>query len=170
MLRRNYKKAIIRYPAYGVLVIVFFALQSSRLPGWTFWGATADVMPFITAAAAIYENPYCAGIVGFGAGLIASLHSTVTEGVEALFLAIFGIVFAYFAKVWFSDNALLPFFGGIAALFLFDLLVCIFYYGLVYEMSFGAGVKMIFARLVLSSPGGALACFLMKKLSAEESR
>ena len=159
------KKGILKYAIFFFLTVVVFALQSSRLFDFHIFGAAADVMPFIVAALALYEGPYAAGAAGFVAGLLLSLHSNTLEGLDSLFLALFGVAFAMLSTMFFRENVLLCFAGGGICLAATELIKYVFYFYLADGVGPAAGLMMIAGKLLRSAVGGLLVCIAVRAVS-----
>ena len=112
--RRN--GLLIKTAIYGLLAVILLVLQSSRSIGASLWSASANFMPFLVAALALYENPYMAGGIGFFAGMLLSVHSPTIEGLASIWLGIFGVAYAYLAEVFFRNNIVLSILGGMGCL------------------------------------------------------
>lgn len=64
------KDRILKTLAYLILTILTAALETSVLSNWRILGATPELLPFVAAAAAVYEGPMAAVWSGFFVGLL----------------------------------------------------------------------------------------------------
>ncbi len=160
---------LIKSLVYGALAVVLLVLQSSRATGVSLWTASANFMPFLVAALAIYENPYMAGGIGFFAGLLLSVHSPTIEGLAAFWLAIFGVGYAYLAELFFRNNIVLSILGGMGCLAVGELCKYVFYYMLVHGVDVGAGMLTLLGSLILSVPFGVIVCYMVRWISRKFS-
>ena len=163
-------KKTLRYLGYGVLAVLIFALQSSRLCDISLFSATADYMPFLIAALAVYENPYVAGVTGFFAGLMLSLRSFSIEGIDSLFLSLFGVFFAYLAMTFFRENVFFTLVGGGVSLFTTELLKYVFYYLLADGVGISTGLLYITGKLIISAPGGLVTVLTVRRIAHDMRR
>jgi hypothetical protein len=159
------KRDVFKYALYVLLTLIVFAIQSSRLIDVQIFGAAADVMPFIVAALALYEGPYAAGGIGFLAGLLLSLHSDSLEGLDSLFLALFGVVFAMLSTMFFRENIMLCFTAGAVCLAGTELVKYVFYYYLADGVGLFAGLTLLAGKLLRSAAGGFLVCLAVRAIS-----
>ena len=160
---------LIKCLVYGAFAVVLLVLQSSRATGVSLWTASANFMPFLVAALALYENPYMAGGVGFFAGLLLSVHSSTIEGLASFWLAIFGVAYSYLAELFFRNNIVLSILGGMGCLAVGELCKYVFYYMLVHGVGFGAGMLTLLGSLILSVPFGVLVCYIVRWISRKFS-
>ncbi|MBQ7624056.1 MAG: hypothetical protein IJS65_02115 [Clostridia bacterium] len=158
-------KKTLKYLGYGVIAVLVFVLQSSRLINVRLFSATAELMPFLVAALAVYEGPYVAGITGFFAGLLSSLHSASIEGLDSLFLSLFGVLFAFIAATYFREGLLLCVTGGAVGLFVTELLKYAFYYLLADGVGPWVGLLYIAGRVLVSLPGGLIVALVIRRVS-----
>ena len=165
--RRN--GLLIKTAIYGLLAVILLVLQSSRSIGASLWSASANFMPFLVAALALYENPYMAGGIGFFAGMLLSVHSPTIEGLASIWLGIFGVAYAYLAEVFFRNNIVLSILGGMGCLAFGELCKHVFYYMLVYGVSFATGLLTLAGSLILSIPFGIVVCFAVRFISRKFS-
>ena len=163
------KGLLIKVVVYSALAVILLVLQSSRTTGASLWSASANLMPFLVAALALYENPYMAGGIGFFAGLLLSVHSSTIEGLAAIWLAIFGVAYAYLAEVFFRNNIVLSIVGGIGCLAFGEICKHVFYYMLVYGVSLTTGLLTLAGSLILSVPFGVVVCFAVRFISRKFS-
>lgn len=163
------KGPVIKSLIYGIFAVVLLVLQSSRATGASLWGASVNLMPFLVASLALYENPYMAGGIGFFAGLLLSVHSASVEGLAALYLGVFGVAYAYLAELFFRNNIVLSMLGGAACLVFGELCKYIFYYMLVYGVSFGTGMLTLLGSFILSAPFGIVVCFAVRFIARRVS-
>lgn len=166
---KSRKGVLIKSIAYGVLAVLLLVLQSSRTTGVSLWSSSANFMPFLIAALALYENPYMAGGIGFFAGLLLSVHSLTIEGLSSFWLAIFGVAYAYLAEMFFRNNIVLSFLGGVGCLAVGELCKYVFYYLLVHNVGFGAGMLTVLGSIILSVPFGIVVCYIVRWISRKFS-
>lgn len=166
-MQRTRANNSLRYLGYGLLTIAVFVLQSSRLIDISLFGASADLMPFLVAALAVYEGPYVAGVMGFLSGLLLSIHSLSIEGLDSLFLSVFGVVFAFLAATYFRENILLCVLGGSVCLFVTELLKYVFYYLLADGVGLVVGLTYIVGKLILSIPGSFIVVLVIRRIARD---
>ena len=77
---RSGRYAALKYGGYALLLLGLFLLQSARGTALRLWGGALDALPFFVAAAALLEGPFAGGSLGFAAGLLLSVNSTMAEG------------------------------------------------------------------------------------------
>ena len=159
------KGLFIKILLYGIFAVVLLVLQRSRATGINLWSATANFMPFLVASLALYENPYMAGGIGFFAGMLLSVHSPTIEGLAAIWLGLFGVVYAYLAEVFFRNNIVLSIIGGAGCLAFGEICKHVFYYMLVYGVKLGTGLLTLAGSLILSVPLGTAVCFAVRYIS-----
>lgn len=152
----------LRLCAYALLLLVIFLIQHSRGTAVQLWRATADAIPVFLAALALLEGPYVAGVFGFFAGLLQSLHSTTVEGISALYLGLFGIAFGLLGAYYLRPVLLSALLGGASCIMLQGVLRYIFYYALVYKMDAVTGLKELGAELFISLVSGVPVFFLLR--------
>lgn len=161
---RSDRNRFLRRCSYALLLLVLFLLSHSRGTAIVLWQATVDATPFLLAAIAIFEGPYTAGIFGFFAGMLESLHSTRVEGLAALYLALFFLLFGLIGASSLRPvlpNALL---GGSACILLRGVLRYVFFYLFVYRMSLPVALRQLAAEWLPALPIGVLLWFIVRAL------
>ena len=159
------KKAPVKYSAYALLLLAIFVLQSARGTRITLLGGTVNAIPFFIAAVALMDGPYPAGALGFFAGLLVSIHSSVLEGLSALYFGLFGVAFGWFGSLQLRRVLPSAFLGGTVCLVGGWLFKFIFYYALVYGVPAAEGLKWLLGELLLSAPVGAALFFAVRALT-----
>jgi len=165
-LWKTRRKIAFKWATYGVFAVVLLVLQSARTPGLTLWGAGMNMLPFLVAAVAHYENLYMAGAMGFFSGLLLAVHSNTAEGLACLYLSLFGVLVGWLFETFFRKNVLLPMMAGVLCIAISELCKAVFYYMLVYNMPPAAALLTLTGALILALPGGVLVCFGVRWLSS----
>ncbi|MEA5039052.1 MAG: hypothetical protein VB086_04360 [Clostridiaceae bacterium] len=160
-MRGNRNRAL-RLCAYALMMLLIFLLQHSRGTAVQLWRATADAIPYFLATLALLEGPYTAGIFGFFAGMLLSLHAVTVEGLSALYLGLFGIVFGLLGSHYMRPVLPSALLGGTVCILLQGVLRYLFYYALVYQMSMTAALAELGAELLLSLLTGIPVYFLVR--------
>lgn len=155
----------IKYCAYALVMLVFFILQHSRGTSISLFGASADSLPFIIAAIALFDGPYVAGSFGFAAGLMASLHSPVLEGLSALYMGLFGVAFGLLGALYMRRVLVGALIGGSLCLLVQGACRYFFYFRLVYDVNIAAGAINIAAELALSILPGIVVFYIIRALN-----
>ena len=159
---RSDKNKTIRLCAYALLLLLLFLLQHTRGLALRVWQAAADATPYLLAALALLEGPYVAGAFGFFAGLLNCLHTTTVEGLSALYLGLFGILFGLLGAHYMRPVMASALLGGSVCIVLQGVLRYIFYYALVYQMDLLTAGKQLAAEWLVALPAGVLLWFVVR--------
>ena len=154
----------LKYFGYVCLMLAAYLLQSARTTGLWLLGGRCNILPFLVVCIALLEGPMAGGGFGFFAGTLLSLNSLSIEGLYALYLALFGILFGAFAAYYLRPILLTELAGGSACL----AVLSVFRYFFVYKLIYGTGLESALFELVggllLSLPFGALCWLVTKKI------
>ena len=108
------------------------------------------------AAAALLEGPLAGGSLGFAAGLLLSVNSTMAEGLWPAYLGLFGVLFGLFGAYYLRPVILSALGGGLLCMSLQAAVKYVFYYRLVFRAGLGLALREFAGTLLLSLPVGAL--------------
>jgi|GEM_PF-1347650 hypothetical protein len=158
---RSDRSRAVRICAYVLLLLAMFLLQHSRGTAVVLWQATADGIPFFLATLALLEGPYVAGSFGFFAGLLLALHTTTVEGLSALYLGLFGILFGLLGTYYMRPVLPSALLGGTVCIAVQGVLRYVFYYLLVYHMDALTAGRELLAEWLLALPSGVLLWFVI---------
>ena len=147
MSRRN---EIVKYCAYGFLLLGLFILQTARGTALPQWGLELDLIPFFVMALALFEGPYAAGCYGFAAGLLCAVGSPFVDGLLALHYGVAGTLCGLFAPRYMRPilpSALLlgTIVSGVKGIFAY-----VFYYRLMYDAPLGRGLLLLAGDVAVS--------------------
>ena len=160
-MTRSERFRVLKYGIYGLVMLMSFVLTGARGLTPQLWGAVTDPMPFLVAAIAMYEGPYVGGCFGFAAGMLVSLHSLAVEGLSALYLGLFGLLFGLLAQVYLRQLLVSAYFGGVLCILFQGVVRYGFYQRLVYDIPLVAGGKMLAGELLLALIPGLILCSLI---------
>ncbi len=155
----------VKYCAYALIMIAAYIIQTSRGTALSLWNGSLDVMPYLIAAIALFEGPYPGGIFGFFAGLMLGIHALSVEGLSALYLGLFGIIFGVIGAYYMRTILLSALFGGTICLLLEGVLSYIFYLALVHGMDIATAALPLAGELILSLPAGVIIFFVIKAVN-----
>lgn len=153
---RSDRYAALKYGGYALLLLGLFLLQSARGTALRLWGGALDALPFFVAAAALLEGPFAGGSLGFAAGLLLSVNSTMAEGLWPAYLGLFGVLFGLFGAYYLRPVILSALGGGLLCMSLQAAVKYVFYYRLVFRAGLGLALREFAGTLLLSLPVGAL--------------
>lgn len=159
----NNSTAVTKYGAYSLLLILTFVLENSRGLSVELFGGGIRTAPFIIVAIAAFEGPFAAGILGFAAGIMESIHSPFLEGLISaeyvLYIAVFGFLSERYLRPVLSTVML----GSVIFMTINSLVHHVFYYGLVHNLTFLQGMQHMFFEILLSLvPGGVMFFFVRR--------
>lgn len=163
-MTRNERYRLLKYGIYGLVMLGSFVLNSARGLSFQLWGATSDPMPFLVAAIALYEGPYIGGAFGFAGGLLVALHSLTVEGLSALYLGLFGLLFGLLASIHLRQLLVSAYLGGLLCMVAQGVLRYGFYQKLVYGIPLLDGGKMLAGEVLVALVPGLLLCVLIRWL------
>jgi hypothetical protein len=158
----RYRK--IKYCAYALLLVISFVLEHSRGTSLPFWSDGASSLPFFVASIALFEGPYAGGIFGFAAGIVASTHSPMAEGLSSMYFGLFGIVFGLIGAAYMRRVLVSAMLGGAACVLLQGVCRYIFYYGLLFGVPLAGGLRGIGIELLLSLIPGILVFYTVRAI------
>lgn len=158
------KHKALKLCAYALLLIAVFALQSANGTAITLWGAKLDATPFLVAAIALFEGPYVGGAFGFAAGLLASIHSPMVEGLSALYLGLFGIAFGYLGAMYMRRMLVAGLLGGLGCIALQGVVRYVFYSRLIYGLPISRGAELLLGELLLAVGPGIIVFYIIRGL------
>ena len=148
----NRKNRIVKYCAYGLLLLLIYVLQSARGTAVSLWGLRVDLIPYFVMTLALFEGPYAAGGFGFFAGLLCSVNSPLLDGLLALYYGVLGALCGVFALRYMRrvlPSALLL---GLAATVVKGFFGYLFYYALLYSAPAGRAALLLLGDCALSLP------------------
>ena len=154
---RSERYALVKYGSYALLMLGLFLLQSSRGTDLRLWGGAWNMMPFFVASVALLDGPYAGGSFGF-------VNSTMTEGLSALLLSLFGILFGLFGAEYLRPVILSAMSGGLICMTAQAALRYLFYYLLVYRAGPMWALRQFAGELILAVPAGALVWLIVRRL------
>ena len=161
---RSERYALVKYGSYALLMVGLFLLQSSRGTDLRLWGGAWNMMPFFVASVALLDGPYAGGGFGFAAGMLLAVNSTMPEGLSALLLSLFGILFGLFGAEYLRPVILSALSGGLICMTMQAALRYLFYYLLVYRAGPGWALRQFAGELILALPAGALVWLIVRRL------
>lgn len=92
----------------GLLVLAAVMLQLSVVAQTPLFGATADLIPVVVAAIALYGGSVAGALAGFGAGLVLDLALGMSLGGSSLALTGVGYAVGRFSELRDVSHGLLP--------------------------------------------------------------
>lgn len=164
MMRNSDRDRRIRLILYDLLVVGLYLLQTTKGVKITVLRASPDYLIFFLAAVGLFEGPYVTGSLGFLAGLLLSLASPWAEGLEALYLALFGV-----ACGWLAGEYLRPVYPsvllcGSMGILLRGVISYVFYYRLVYGLALWPVVRQSAVQLGLSALASPLVFLMVRAI------
>lgn len=161
---RTGREPFAKYGSYALLMLGVFLLQSSRGTAIGFWGARLDAMPFLVAAIALLDGPYAGGCFGFAAGTLLQLNNLTAEGLNALYLGLFGVLFGLFGLYYLRPVVLSAMGGGLVCLTVRALFRYVFYYLLVFNAGPAMALTQFAGELVMDIPAGILCWLAVRRI------
>lgn len=161
---RSGRNAVWKYGSYALLMLGLFVLQSSRGTGLRLWGGAWNMLPFFVASAALLEGPYAGGCFGFACGVLLAVNTTVIEGLSALLLTCFGILFGLFGAYYLRPVAPSMLAGGVLCLTVQAVLRYLFFEMLVYGAGVAMALKQFAGELILALPPAVLIWLAMERI------
>ncbi len=161
---RSQRNAVWKYGSYALLMLGLFLLQSSRGTGLRLWGGAWNMLPFFVASAALLEGPYVGGSFGFACGLLLAVNTTVLEGLSALLLTVFGVLFGLFGAYYLRPVLLSALTGGLVCMGTQAVLRYLFLEMLVYGAHITMALKQFAGELVLAVLPGVLIWLVMEAI------
>lgn len=161
---RSQRNAIWKYGSYALLMLGLFLLQSSRGTGLRLWGGAWNMLPFFVASAALLEGPYAGGSFGFVCGVLLAVNTTVLEGLSALLLTVFGVLFGLFGAYYLRPVLPSAMAGGLICMGTQAVLRYLFLDMLVYGAGVGMALRQFAGELILAVPPGLLIWLAMEAL------
>lgn len=161
---RSQRYALLKYGGYALLLLGVFLLQSSRGTALFLWGASPNALPFLLAAVALVEGPYAGGSFGFVCGMLLTLNSTGLEELQALYLALFGVLFGLFGAEYLRPVIPSALAGGLLCLGIQAVFRYVFVYLLIYRAGPGYALRQFCGELLLSLPLGAVIWLAVRRI------
>ncbi|MBR5390655.1 MAG: hypothetical protein IK141_05090 [Clostridia bacterium] len=161
---RSQRYALVKYGSYALLMLGLFLLQSSRGTRLCLWGGVWNMTPFFVASVALLEGPYAGGGFGFAAGMLLAVNSTAPEGLSALLLSLFGILFGLFGAEYLRPVILSALSGGLICMTVQAVLRYLFYDLPVYRAGLAWALRQFAGELILALPAGALVWLIVRRL------
>ena len=148
--KKNFRR---RAALYFLLLLVLYLLQFSRGTRLRLWGVSPDLIPFLLAAAALFEGPYVGAALGLAAGLLTAVNSGAPEGLLALYYSLGCLGLGWFTSRHMRRTLPAALLCGAALSSVKPLLTFFFFYALVYRAhSLGAlvwsGYSLLFSALL----------------------
>ena len=132
---------------YAVLILVFYALQTSLLRSLTFRGYHIDLLPCFVAAAALLDGPAEGVITGVMVGVLYDLGYPGLDGMYPLFFLLYGLVAGNLSRSVLSRNYI-----SVLMLTFLEMMVLGVLRFFLYLMPHGASFGLVLQQTV----GGAL--------------
>lgn len=161
---RAQRYALWKYGSYALCMLALFLLQSSRGTGLRLWGASLNALPFLVSAAALLDGPYAGGSFGFACGILLALNSTGLEGLSALYLTLFGVLFGLFGEEYLRPVIPSALMGGLLCMGIQAVFRYFFVYLLVYSAGSGYALRQFCGELLLSVPVGTGVWFVTRQI------
>ena len=162
---RDRKYRFVKYGAYALITIGLFVLQTTRGLQISVFGVSPDYMTFYVAAIALLEGYFPGGCFGVFAGLLISLSSVMVEGLEGLYLGLFGVLCGCIGNAYMRKVPMSGLFCGACGILLKKVIGYIFYYGMVFAMPLSAAALQCVIEIAVSVPFGLIVFLIARAVN-----
>lgn len=157
------KRAFLKWLSYVLLLCVIFVFQTAKPSSFSINGYI-NLFPFFIAAAAVFETPFNAAVIGFITGMLADSASTPPDGLLMFYYTLSGCLTSFIAQRYFRRAMRVCFIFGGLILFFQHFAGFVFYYALALHISTAQAAVTVLRELFVSLIASSVVYLVVKKI------